>query len=205
MVPDRRDIPRKLFDTGLFDLTTEAGHGAFTDAVVACLHASDERWGHLKKKSGQSHIHHHGEDSALYLSDTPGQSQAVDFIGGAGGPNPQPGWIVDDPRYSESDWVDPFDHHIGETAPAPVPVQPRIPSYGELGDDGFFRTQIGVPLQADMLQTGQQLNEGSSVWFSRSIYEIVTEAVKAGRVIDAAPIVRKYRNQWRAVLGLPPV
>ena len=205
MVPDRRDIPRKLFDTGLFDLTSEAGHGAFTDAVVACLHGSDERWGHLKKKSGQAHLHHHGEDSALYLSDIEGESQAVDFIGGAGGPNPQPGWIVDAPRYSAKDWVDPFDHRIGETAPAPTPVEPYIPSYGELGDDAFFRAQIGVPLQADMLATGQALNDGSSVWFSRTIYEIVTETVKAGHLIDTAPIVRKYRNQWRAVLGLPPV
>ena len=204
MVPDRRDIPRKLFDTGLFDLKTEAGHGAFTDAVVACLHGSDERWGHLKKKSGQAHLHHHGEDSALYLSDIEGESQAVDFIGGAGGPNPQPGWIVDAPRYSAKDWVDPFDHGLGDAAPAPTPA-PRIPSYGELGDDAFFRAQIGVPLQADMAATGQPLNDGSSVWFSRSIYEIVTEAVKAGQMIDAAPIVRKYRNQWRAVLGLPPV
>ena len=205
MVPDRRDVPRKLFDTGLFDLKNEEGHGAFTDAVVACLHASDRRWGHLRKKTGQSHLHHHGEDAALYLSDDDGQSQAVDFIGGAGGPNPQPGWIVDAPRYSAKDWFDPFDHGLGEAAPAPVPPAPRVPSYGELGDDAFFRTQIGVPLQADMLQAGQQLNDGSSVWFARSMYEIVTEAVKAGHAIDAAPIVRKYRNQWRAALGLPPV
>ena len=203
MVPDRRDIPRKLFDTGLFNLKTEEGQGAFTDAVVACLHASDERWGHLKKNPGQSHLHHHGEDSALYLSDTDGQSQAVDFIGGAGGPNPQPGWIVDAPRYSAKDWIDPFDHHIGDVAPPPP--APFIPSYGQLGDDAFFRTQIGVPLQADMQQAGQALNDGSSVWFSRTTYEILTEALKAGRMIDAAPIVRKYRNQWPAALGLRPV
>ena len=200
-VPDRRDVPRRLFDTGLFNLKAEAGHGAFTDAVVACLHASDERWGHLKKKSGQSHIHHHGEDSALYLSDEPGQSQAVDFIGGAGGSNPQPGWIVDDPRYSASDWLDPFDHGLAHPAPAPI----RIPSYGELGDDAFFRNEIGVPLQADMLSVGQPLNDGSSVWFSRTTYEILEQALKAGHMIDVAPIVTKYRNQWRAVLNLPPI
>jgi hypothetical protein len=203
MVPDRRDIPRKLFDTALFNLKTEEGQGAFTDAVVACLHASDQRWGHLKKNPGQSHLHHHGEDSALYLSDVDGESQAVDFIGGAGGANPQPGWIVDAPRYSAKDWIDPFDHRIG--AAAPIPPAPFIPSYGELGDDAFFRGQIGVPLQADMLQKGQTLNEGSSVWFSRATYEILAEALKAGHVIDAAPIVRKHRNQWRAALGLPPV
>jgi hypothetical protein len=200
-VPDRRDVPRKLFDTGLFNLKTEEGQGAFTDAVVACLHASDERWGHLKKRGTQSNLHGHGEDSALYLSDTPGQSQAVDFIGGAGGPNPQPGWIVDEPRYSENDWIDPFDHRLNGSDPLP----PRIPSYGELGDDAFFRASIGVPLQADMLVAGQPLNDGSSVWFSRTTYEILTEALKAGHMIDTAPIVRKYRNQWRAILGLPPL
>ena len=204
MVPDRRDIPRKLFDTGLFNLKTEAGHGAFVDAVVACLHGTDERWGHLRKKSGQAHLHLHAEDAALYLSDDDGQSQAVDFIGGAGGPNPQPGWIVDAPRYSAKDWMDPFEHVSEAPAPLPPPA-PRIPSYGELGDDAFFRSQIGVPLQADMQQVGQHLNDGSSVWFSRATYEILTEAIKAGQVIDAAPIVRKYRNQWRAAVGLPPI
>ena len=201
MIPDRRDVPQKLFATGLFNLKTEEGHGAFTDAVVACLHGSDERWGHLKKRGTQSHIHHHGEDSALYLSDEPGQSQAVDFIGGAGGTNPQPGWIVDEPRYSASDWIDPFDHGLGQQAPPSV----YLPSYGELGDDAFFRSQIGVPLQADMSIAGQTLNDGSSVWFSRTTYEILTEALKAGHMIDAAPIVKKYRNQWRAILGLPPL
>jgi hypothetical protein len=206
MVPDRRDIPKKLFETGLFNLKTEAGQGAFVDAVVACLHGSDERWGHLKKKSGQSDLHHHAEDAALYLSDDEGQSQAVDFIGGAGGPDPKPGWIVDAPRYSAKDWMDPFEHLPEAAAPDPLPpAAPRIPSYGELGDDVFFRTQIGVPLQADMQQVGQQLNDGSSVWFSRTTYEILTEAIKAGHAIDAAPIVRKYRNQWRAAVGLPPV
>jgi hypothetical protein len=56
-----------------------------------------------------------------------------------------------------------------------------------------------------MLLKGQPLNDGSSVWFSRTTYEILAESMKAGHLIDAAPIVRKYRNQWRAILGLPPV
>jgi hypothetical protein len=56
-----------------------------------------------------------------------------------------------------------------------------------------------------MLLKGQQLNDGSSVWFSRTTYEILAESMKAGHLIDAAPILRKYRNQWRAILGLPPV
>ena len=87
----------------------------------------------------------------------------------------------------------------------PEPPSLRIPSYGELGDDAFFRAQIGVPLEADMALAGQVLNNGSSVWFSRTTYEILVEAIKAGRMIDTAPIVKKYRNQWRAILGLPPL
>ena len=202
-VPNHSHVPHKLFASGVFDLRTEEGQGAFTDACVAALHALDERWGHLKKHRGQTAVHGHGEDSALYRSDEPGQSQAVDFIGGAGGPNPQPGWMVDAPRYSESDWVDPFDHRIGEAAPAPLP--PFIPSYGQLGDDAFFREKIGKPLEDDMMAAGQSLNDGSAVWFSRTTYEILTEALKAGRMIDVTPIVKKYRNQWRAALHLPPV
>jgi hypothetical protein len=93
----------------------------------------------------------------------------------------------------------------GPPTPPTPPAAPYIPSYGELGDDAFFRAQIGVPLQADMLAAGQQLNDGSSVWFSRTTYEILTEALKAGKMIDTAPIVKKYRNQWRVLLGLPPL
>lgn len=208
MVPDRRDIPRRLFDTGLFNLKTEEGQGAFTDAVVACLHASDERWGHLKKKSGQSHLHHHGEDSALYRVEVPGQSQAVDFIGGAGGSNPQPGWIVDDPRYSESDWRDPFDHGFDQ-APA---TALRIPSYGALGDDAFFRAMIGVPLFADYLMAEAQghpdakPNDGMSVWFSRATYRLMAALLASnGAPVDVAGEVRIVRNEWRTQLRLPPV
>lgn len=200
-VPDHRAVPLKLFQTGLYDLKVEAGQGAFVDACVSTLNGMDPKWGHLRKKPGQSQVHWHGEDSALYLSEEPGQSQAVDFISGAGGPNPQPGWFVDAPRYSASDWADPADHRY-EVQPVP---QIRIPSYGALGDDAFFRNEIGVPLQADMLESGQPLNDGSAVWFSRPIYELLTEAILAGGMVDPAPIVRKYRNQWRAILRLPPV
>ena len=200
-VPDMRHVPTQLFATGLYNLRAQDGVEAFTDAVVATLNGLDNNWRHLKKSASQTHVHRHGEDSALYLLPD-NKARAVDFIGGAGGPNPQPGWIVDEiTPYTHADAHDPDDHGIG-TAPPPLP---RIPSYGELGDDAFFRTQIGVPLQADMLLAGQQMNDGSSVWFSRTTYEILTEALKAGHMIDTGPIVRKYRNQWRAILGLPPL
>ena len=199
-VPNYANVPRQLYDTGLYNLKTEDGQGAFTDACVSTLHGLDPNWGHLIKKPGQTAVHDHGEDSALYkLPD--GKAQAVDFIGGAGGPNPQPGWIVDpEARYTHADWFDPQDHGIYEGAAS----SPRIPSYGELGDDAYFRAMIGVPLHADMTLVGQQLNVGSSVWFSRATYRLMSKLM-SGQPFDPAAEVRIVRNEWRAILGLPPI
>jgi hypothetical protein len=192
MVPDHRHVPQKLFATGLYDLKTEDGQAAFTDAVVGTLHGLDERWGHLRKKPGQSNIHGHGEDSALYLSDDPAQSQAVDFIGGAGGPNPQPGWIVDQPRYSEGDWLDPFDHGL-DKAPPPPPAPKPYPG------DQYFIEKVGTPLEADYTQAGQRLTAATATWFARTIYDGIVGTL----TMDAS--VAKHRAEWRAALGLPPV
>ena len=192
-VPNYSNVPQQLFNTGLFNLKTEDGQGAFTDAVVATLHGIDERWGHLKKKSGQSQLHGHGEDSALYLADEPGQSQAVDFIGGAGGSNPQPGWIVDDPRYSKSDWRDPFDH--GYEA-APVPPPSAMPPYP--GDQVF--DAVGVVLFADYAEAHNAPDPQMGSWFGRTIYDWLA---KVTPTLDAS--IAKHRAEWRAILGLPPI
>lgn len=96
----------------------------------------------------------------------------------------------------------------GAPTPTPQPQPPTvtIPSYEDIGGDAFYRAMIGVPLQADMLTAGQQLNDGSAVWFSRAIYRLMVAFLKAnGQPIDAAGEVRIVRNEWRAILGLPPV
>jgi hypothetical protein len=125
-VPDHRDIPQKLFATDLYDLTSHDGQAAFTDAVVATLNGRDSKWRHLKKRPDQTHVHRHGEDSALYLLPD-GKAQAVDFIAGAGGANPQPGWIVGDFEYKHSDAHDPDDHGIGGGSHTCPPVPPSFP------------------------------------------------------------------------------
>ena len=200
-VPDYRHVPNKLHATGLFDLTTHDGHDAFTDACVSTLHGLDPNFRHLKKKPGQTHRHGHGEDSVLYLLPD-NRALAVDFIVGAGGPNPQPGWGVGAHVYTHADAHDPADHGI-EARPAPIA---QVPSYEALGGDAFFRATVGVPLQADMLAAGQQLNEGSSVWFSRAVYRLMVAFLNAkGQPIDPDGEVRMVRNEWRQILGLPPV
>lgn len=201
-VPNHAHVPQKLFDTGLYDLKTHEGQGAFVDATLSALNAIDENWTHLKKKPGQTQIHGHAEDAALYLLPD-GTALAVDFIGGAGGPNPKPAWQVGAYVYKHSDGHDPDDHGIVPSAP---PAMPRIPSYAELGDDTFFRAMIGVPLFADYMAAQQNPNDGMSVWFSRATYRLMAAFLKAnGQPIDPAGEVRIVRNEWRALLGLPPV
>ena len=126
MVPNHRFIVEDVYDAGDYDLTTHAGQARYVDDAVAALHAHDQRWGHLKKFGNATNIHGHAEDAALYLSDTPGQSQAVDFISGAGGPNPQPGWGVDVPRYSRSDWYPPSEHPPLDEPEQPEPQPPHV-------------------------------------------------------------------------------
>lgn len=206
-VPDHRHIPKQLYDSGDYDLTTHEGQGKYVDACVVALHQLDQRWGFLKKTGSGAQIHGHSEDGALYLSDTPGQSQHVDFIVGAGGPNPQPGWAVDVPRYSRTDWFPPSQHApIEEPEPEPPHVCPPlvIPSYEDLGGDSFYRAMIGVPLAADYAQAGQTLNDGSAVWFARTTHSLMAAFVAAGNhPIDPSAIIRKHRNEWRDILRLP--
>jgi hypothetical protein len=141
-VPNEYEVVRRLFLSGVFDLKTHEGQGAFTDAVVSALHAKDERWGHLKKNASQTNEHGHGEDAALYLSEVDGESTAVDFIGGAGGNNPQPAWQVDSPRYSKKDWADPTEHGFGQPSPVCPPVPPTFPYPDENTAGKAFQARV---------------------------------------------------------------
>lgn len=132
-IPNYSTEVKRLYDTGLFDLHTHFGQGAFTDACVSMLHGKNPRWGHLKKNPSQTQVHGHGEDAALFLY-ADGTAQAVDFIGGAGGPNPQPGWIVDpEARYKGSDWIDPTDHAVDAHACPPAPPTFGYPDENTVG------------------------------------------------------------------------
>jgi hypothetical protein len=117
-VPNHSRIPQQLFDSGQYNLLTPDGTGAFTDAVICALNKVDSNWGNLRKNSNQTNIHGHAEDAALYLVQN-GLSIAVDFIGGSGGSDPRPGWIVDDPRYTRADWLEP--HNCGIVPPVVTP------------------------------------------------------------------------------------
>lgn len=199
-IPNYSHVPAQLYATGLYDLHSHDGQAAFVDACVATLNGIDSNFRHLKKRKDQTHLHRHGEDSVLYLLPN-NQAKAIDFVGGANGPNPQPGWIVGDHLYTHADAHDPDDHGIGHVA-----AVPSMPGYEEMGGDAFGRAMIGVPLQADYLMAGQALNDGSVVWSWRTCHSLMSALVQAnGQPTDPAAIVRKHRNEWRDILGLPPV
>lgn len=126
-------------------------------------------------------------------------ASVIDVIGGAGGPNPTPTWnVVSDPaKPIKTAWVDPF------AAAEPPSTGTPFPSYGEMGDDAFWRDNIGKPLQADMAP--RPLDDGSSVWFSRSMYRVLEAYLRNGDHRESEAIIRDVRNQWRAILGLPPI
>ena len=199
-VPNYRHVPEKLYATGLYDLTTHDGLDAFVDACVATLNGIDPNFKHLKKKASQTHRHRHGEDSVLYLLPN-NRALAVDFTIGAGGPNPKPGWNVGDFVYTHADAHDPDDHGIGTAAP---PAVATLPDYEALGGDAFFRAMVGVPLEADYVRQGEALNEGSAVWFSRTVHSLMVALVTSGgRPVDVHGVVKRHRNEWRVILGLP--
>ena len=125
-VPNHRFIVEDLYDHGDYDLAAHEGQARFVDDAVAALYAHDQRWGFLKKTGSGAQIHGHSEDGSLYLSDTPGQSQHVDFIANAGAPNAGIGWSVDIPRYSRADWYPPSEHPSLEEPEQPEPTPPHV-------------------------------------------------------------------------------
>jgi hypothetical protein len=190
-VPNDFPIVQAVYATGLYDLTTHEGQAAFVDQVVIELHAKDARWGHLKKNPGQTQIHGHAEDAALYLSPNEGQSTAVDFVAGAGGSNPTPAWQPDIPRYSASDWMDPADHDGGEpAAPAsfPYPDEPTtIKAYQDRVQATYVEAGRSFPDPADM---------DAFRWFTRYGFDC--------RVMPEPEAADLHLAELRSELGLPP-
>ena len=200
-VPDHRHVPKKLYDTGLFDLKSHDGHAAFTDAVIATLNGIDPNWRHLKKRPGQTHVHRHAEDAALYLLPD-NQARAVDFVAGAGGPNPQPGWIVDSHPYTHADAHDPDDHGLGTVVPPPPPPHEH-PGRAEMIQagawlDGYYRSAEGLQRTEGLSKNGAPDWEGVGAW----LFDVYFMARVDGKTPDQtrAAVVAAIRRteEWQS-------
>lgn len=200
-VPNYSHVPAKLYATGLYDLQTYDGQDAFTDAVVATLNGIDPNFRHLKKKPGQTHRHQHGEDSVLYLLPN-NIALAVDFIGGAGGANPKPGWMVGEHQYTHADAHDPDDHGIAGAPPPPAPIV-SLPGRAEMMDEGqrldaYYSAHDGLQRVQGLSKNGRPDWEGVGAW----LFDIYLHARAAGKPREEAraAYVRGIRNtdEWQA-------
>lgn len=109
-VPNDYPVVQQVYNSGHYDLTTKIGCGLFIEDAAYALHQVNSRWGHLKKPNslgGVNHWNHHGVDVVCYLSDTPGQTTAVDLIKAGESSAAEIGWNPDEPRYQSDDWYAP--------------------------------------------------------------------------------------------------
>lgn len=199
-VPDYRHVPKRLYETGLFDLHSHDGQAAFVDACVATLNGIDPNFRHLKKRPGQTHIHQHGEDSVLYLLPD-NVALAVDFTAGANGPNPQPGWGVGPHVYTHADAHDPDDHGIGESSQPPAIVLPpgREEALDELNWlDGYYSAPEGLQRPNGLSLNGKPDFEGVAAWYL-DVYQR-ERLIGNTRALARASVVSDIRHsdEWQA-------
>jgi hypothetical protein len=137
--PNRRAEVDAVYAMGGYDLTTKAGDCAFTLAVARRLHATDPKFGLLKKRASQNQCAdtQTAVDAVLYLATPPGLSTAVDIIASSESPRARPAWTLDLPRYTPDDWLDP-----DEVPGAPIP-DPGTP----VPDPGTPPVDLGPLLQ----------------------------------------------------------
>jgi len=167
-VPNHVFVVNAVFATGKYALD-HAGQPAFVDAAVLALHRFDENWRHLKKSGGQTKIHDHAEDAALYLLPD-NKAWAVDFIGGAGGPNPSIAWGPDpEAQYIHADGLDPDEHD--QTAPV-TGILPKGKAMEVLTRlNAFYEAQDGLQRPGGMIKDGRVDLEAVSQWLFQMVIE----------------------------------
>ena len=176
------------------------------------------------KKGGGSNVDGYAEDALVLNANPSDLMNVMDCVQGTGAPGAQPSWNGPLPRRSSDTWEAPKPltsaelAYLGVGGPIVVPPEPAyvLPGYEALGGDAIFRNLIGKPLQADM-RTAQGLpmdsptlvlDDGSAVWFSRTVdrayREMITKTLTGAAAQQAiVTSAQQSRAEWRAILGLP--
>jgi len=193
-----------------FDLTHNEGCGQYTEALIKHLRLSGYiKVGHLKKNPGQTQYNGHANDAFLYREGDPSLYRAVDIIGAAESTDPanppRKNFGIDEPRYSEKDWMA---EPNGEPVPSPDPTVP----YKAYEGDAYWHDKVGKVLYWDY--TGKThdnkptndtragrvgLDSMSIVWTARTIHDIKMEGLDPQTSLD------KHRAEWCAGLNIPVV
>lgn len=217
MVPNYTNLIKSFFNDHAheYDLGTNEGCGEFTIAFKRMAEKIDPRIKLLKKNPGQTQYKGVANDAILYIDEPSGMNFAVDIIGRAEQPhpwkseggnndNPEGQWSLDsERRYPANYGIDnPINNSI--PVPTPAPTTNPFPSYNSLGDDAFWRNEIGAAITADYAEAKQEMNDGSFVWMAQTMYDamyyIVVEGLTPKSAADRSR--NKHRPLWRAALGL---
>ena len=124
-VPNHEHVVDAVYARGGWNLTTKTGCGKFREACAWALHQVDANWGDLKKKASQNNYKGRAVDAVLWKP----TGQSVDIIIASESAKARPGWTVDIPRYTDSDWLVPVEVSQPEPDPEPEPdpIPPPVP------------------------------------------------------------------------------
>lgn len=176
---------------------------------VRATHGS--RWG-LNGKRGKPQdisddvLAYAGEGSAVDVVNG-GPMEIIDVIAGAGGPSPQPVWNVGPGGPGDKGTVVTSFTVPGDPTPGPVPppVKPcpdpsaHLPKPPKPYPGDGKGAELGTAIFADYAAVAQPANPGMMIWAWRTAWDAANE----GLTMDQS--ITKHRNEWRAILGLPPL
>jgi hypothetical protein len=89
--------------------------------------------------------------------------------------------------------------------PPPPPPPAAVADYQTIGGDQLFVSDVGVPLEKDLKDAGQTMNAGSVIWTSRAAFLLMRAFDKHGDHREKDAILKSVRNEWRRLLGQPPL
>ena len=111
--PNHHRVVEEIFNRGGWDLTTKAGDGVFTEAVLQALLDIDPAWCHLRKTGSQNQWNGHAVDAVLYRT----LGWSVDLIRDSESSQAAPAWTPDSQaRYTPESCL-----ALGLVGPPPAP------------------------------------------------------------------------------------
>jgi hypothetical protein len=158
---------------------------AFAKRVAWTLHQMDSRIGLCGQRGDPNVL---GDDSLVYRGEgaqwdpTDGNRPVavIDFIVGAGGDNPQPGWGTFPNFPHAAAWVKPLPVGDGWVTPKPPAVKPcpdpkahePVPPYP---DENTFWRAYELAVVGAYAAKGREIDSQSFRWFTRVAYDLVAK------------------------------
>ena len=181
-----------------YNFETVEGCGQYMEDLIP--YAQDHGYpkvGFLKYTGSGTKYNNHRIDSFLYNEVTEnGKLQSCDVIANAETDHASAGWGLDEPRYTEDDWVKDLDDLIEPSNPVNT-----VPWRAYWGDNSDFNNRVQQQLAYDYGRRPQGADFGVTAWSSRLLHSAYfgPEGTPLGE--DGA--LRRHRPEWCQALGVP--